>query len=149
LSINREQSQESSRTSGTLAYMAPEVFLGQPSTEAADMYAVGIIAYELIIGKHPFDLDNLTVLSNQILNHIPDFSTLAEQPALQAVLKRLLAKDPADRFQSVDEVMAELSRAIGRPLPVETAATRESFLQAARFVGRERQVGRLKAALEE
>ncbi|MCC7209457.1 MAG: tetratricopeptide repeat protein, partial [Anaerolineae bacterium] len=72
----------------------------------------------------------------------------ADQP-LVAVVQRLLQKDPLRRYGDAMAVIRDLSAAMGRPLPVETAATRESFLQAARFVGREAEAARLRAALDE
>ncbi|HVO43815.1 MAG TPA: tetratricopeptide repeat protein, partial [Aggregatilineales bacterium] len=65
-----------------------------------------------------------------------------------AVVRKLLEKDPNKRYQDASMVIRDLSAAINRPLPVETAATRESFLQAAQFVGRESELADLVSALE-
>ena len=132
---------------GTISYMAPELFQGQEASEATDLFAVGIVAYELFARRHPFDRGNDDALVQAILQAEPDWEPLQEQPALQALLGRLLAKAPADR-PSADEALAELSRAAGIPLPKESAALRESTLQAARFVGREEPLGMLRAVLE-
>lgn len=61
---------------GTLAYMSPEVFQGMAVTHAADLYAVGIMAYELFIGHHPFDLTSMTRLMQDVILTEPDMSPL-------------------------------------------------------------------------
>src|SRR5688500_18442983 len=53
LSVTADSNKEGSGTTGTLAYLAPEVLLGKPISKAADLYAVGIIAYQVLAGRHP------------------------------------------------------------------------------------------------
>src|SRR5262245_11638350 len=84
-------------TAGTMAYMAPEVFQGSPASESSDLYAVGVIAYELLAGKHPFNVDNVTQLMHDILNNMPSFAVEGVDAALAPILEHLLAKSPADR----------------------------------------------------
>jgi serine/threonine protein kinase len=130
---------------GTLAYMAPEMLSGGNASEASDLYAVGTIAYELFAGHYPFRLDELYRLRDDILHRAPDLSAI--DPRLRPVVGHLLEKRPSARPESVDEVFAELAERTGRPLQVETVATRESFLQAAELVGRDRELGQLSAML--
>ncbi|MCI0580417.1 MAG: serine/threonine protein kinase, partial [Chloroflexi bacterium] len=123
-------------TVGTLYYMAPEVLRGVSAGPPADLYAVGVLAYELFAGHNPFrDSDSVTVL-DRILNVTPNVAVLEVPQPVQRLLERLLAKEIANRYTSADEVIRDLSAAIDQPVPVETEATRESFLQAARLVGR-------------
>jgi tetratricopeptide (TPR) repeat protein len=136
-------------TAGTLAYMAPEILAGGVPNESADLYAVGIMAYELFVGKHPYMTDDLTALLNNMLYAYPDMSPLAEHTSLMLVVERLLAKTREARYSSVREVIVELSEALDQPLPLETAATRESFLQAAKLVGRDAELQKLSEALED
>ena len=63
---------ESMGTQGTLPYMAPELLDGNPATIASDLYAVGIIAYELFVGRHPFNVKNLHNLLKDILRTPPN-----------------------------------------------------------------------------
>src|SRR5262249_25054226 len=136
-----------SSSSGTLAYMAPEFFLEEPASEASDLYGVGLLAYEMLAGKHPFNVDNLTALISEIQYSTPDTSALDAPSKVVDIIMRLLAKRPQDRYQSAAEVIGALREATGLSAPIETAATRESFLQAAQFVGREEEFKHLAAVL--
>lgn len=133
--------------SGTLAYMAPELLRGQPATPAADLYAVGVMAYELLAGWHPFA--HAANVVEAVLRETADFTYLDLSPELTAVLQTLLAKEPAHRYPSAAATIAALCQASGRPLPAETEATRDSFLQAAPFIGRAAELAQLQSALGE
>jgi tetratricopeptide (TPR) repeat protein len=134
-------------TVGTLAYMAPEVLDQEPVSRASDLYAVGVMAYQLLLGRYPFDRRSTVRLAASILSADPDLSMLENQQ-LVAVLARWLAKDPARRYEDAEQVIAELSAAIGQAPPQESSAIRESFLAAAQFVGRDDEMGQLTAALD-
>lgn len=146
LAQSRDQAATDDLT-GTLVYIAPEVLQGQPATESADLYSVGVMGYELFAGRFPFTFNKLTSVIQDIISTPPDMDALVLEPALKAVIERLLAKSPAERYESADEVIRALSVAIGQPPPEETAAIRESFLQAARFVGRGSELSLLTEAL--
>lgn len=130
---------------GTLSYMAPEVLQGQAPGEAADLYAVGVMAYELFTGKHPFDTENLNALIFSILTQPPDLTGVDSR--LRDVVERLMAKNPVQRYPNAHAVIVALCWAVDMPLPVESAAIRESYLQAARFVGRTSELSTLGNAL--
>jgi predicted ATPase len=134
--------------SGTLTYMAPEALRQEPIGLAADLYAVGIMAYQLFTGKYPFNASSPSRLIRNILYTAPDTS-LIENPRLAAVVARLLQKTPAARYADTDVVISDLCAAVERPLPPESAAIRESFLQAAQFVGRDAELKQLTDALAE
>ncbi len=61
---------------GTIAYIAPEVLQGRKPTPSSDLYAVGIMAYELLIGRHPFDLSNMNMLIMDVISTMPDLSLI-------------------------------------------------------------------------
>jgi eukaryotic-like serine/threonine-protein kinase len=134
---------------GTLAYMAPEMLRGQEITVATDLYGIGMVAYELLAGAYPFDFHDRIALGAHILE--TDLPRAGDEldDRLRPVLARLLAKDPKDRFTSADETVRALGVALGEPLTVDTVATRESFLQAAPFVGRRDELARLIAVVRE
>jgi tRNA A-37 threonylcarbamoyl transferase component Bud32 len=97
---------------GTPGYMAPEQLLGMEVSFATDLYAVGIILFELVTGRRPFvardefELAQLTMMTP--VPHLREFG--ADLPdALDVLLNALLAKNPKDRPQSAAEVRATLS----------------------------------------
>lgn len=143
LSVARDQQPDTETIAGTLLYLAPELLEGQRPTEVSDLYAVGVIGYEMFAGVYPYRTQAVSELIEDILENTPDTSTLDLDAAVANLLARLLAKDPQSRFGSAAEVIAYLGGAA-----LETAATRESFLQAARFVGREAEFEQLSDALE-
>jgi tetratricopeptide (TPR) repeat protein/energy-coupling factor transporter ATP-binding protein EcfA2 len=150
LAITRQyEPPESDMVAGTLTYIAPEVLQGHPSTESADLYAVGVLAYEMFAGQHPFYTLDITRMIDNILMHEPDMSRLSVSPALAQVIGRLLSKAPEHRFSSAHATAVALMESIGQPIPIETAETRESFLQAAQFVGRDAQLTTLHNALKQ
>ena len=153
LSIARSQATLAD-VSGTLRYLAPEVLAGGVYSEAADLYSIGVIAYELLVGQHPFASDNIDKLILQVLEKQPDLYPLLQltppggKRILPALVWRLLEKQPALRYASAVAVIEDLYAVLGRPPPPESVAIRESFLQAASFVGRESELTQLTAALE-
>ncbi len=97
---------------GTPAYMAPEQAAADPNTDhRADVYAVGALAYEMLTGRPPFTgTSPQAVLALQV-TAVPDPLTKwrgSVPPALEAIVLRCLAKLPADRWQSAEEVHAQL-----------------------------------------
>lgn len=134
-------------TAGTLPYMAPELFHGMPVSRASDLYSVGVIAYELFTGHHPFSTNNIAVLVNEILNKTVDVSTIGPDENLAVVLEGLLAKKKEERPHDASQVIHALCQAANLPLPPETESIRESFLQAAKFVGRSSELSQLTNVL--
>jgi len=134
---------------GTFPYMAPEMLRGEQITIATDLYALGMVAYELLIGKYPFDLHDRVRLEAHIRETVLPCAGDELDDRLRPVLARLLAKNPRNRYASADETVYALAAALGQALTVETVATRESFLQAAPFVGRREEIARLMDAVRD
>ncbi len=134
-------------TVGTLSYMAPEVLRNQPAERSSDLFAVGIIAYQLLTGRYPFDLRSPNHAVSSILHQAPDFTTI-ENSHLASVVMTCLEKDPAARYGDADEVIQALSQAIDQLTPQESIAIRESYLQTAPFVGRANSLAQLARGLE-
>ncbi|TVR24498.1 MAG: hypothetical protein EA396_00800 [Anaerolineaceae bacterium] len=134
---------------GTLAYMAPEVLTNSAVSHQADLYACGVMLYEMISGRHPYWHDNPMVLMNRIVQEPVDVSVLDISVEFMTVIYRLLAKDPAERYDDAAQAIAALCAATGRPLPPQTGEIRESFLQAAAFIGREAESSQLTGALSQ
>ncbi len=132
---------------GTINYIAPETLLGRAVTAAADLYSVGVIACEMLTGSHPFPADNVAHMIDQILMRPP--SVGLENVRLAAVIERLLHKEPLERYASAPEVITALREAVDNPAPPEDPHIRESYLQASAFLGRDAEMARLLAALDE
>jgi len=95
---------------GTVHYMAPEVANGRYGKEI-DIYALGIILYEMLTGRVPFEGESVGEVLMKHLTADPDVSVLAEP--YRAVVARALEKDPGKRFKSVPEMLARLPRPPG------------------------------------
>jgi serine/threonine protein kinase len=101
----------SGRLMGTPAYLAPEQIQGQPQDARSDQFALGIVLYQTLTGARPFDGSSLGAVCAQILNAAPEPPSLrnpAVSPVLDRVVARCLAKNPADRFASCDELASTL-----------------------------------------
>ena len=96
---------------GTPAYMAPEQALGQQVDFRADLFAVGLLLYELATGTNPFAASTIAATIEHIvkLEPPPLSSVRAEStPELDEIVRRCLRKDPAERYQSTQELVADL-----------------------------------------
>ncbi len=148
LSVRRgEESAEVPGLAGTPGYIAPEVLRGEGPSEQSDLYALGMIAYELFVGRLPFKSRNLLELKREASRTILPRPDDPVPPPLRPVLEKLLHPDVRARHCDAASVIAEFSQALGWPLSVETVATRESLLQAAPLVDRSREIDTLYGAL--
>jgi hypothetical protein len=121
-------SRESGHTAGTPFYMPPEAFRNQPATHLSDQYSLGATLYHMIAGKPPYRGANLRELAHLHLEGaIPRASnenTLVP-PQLDAVLQRMMAKKPEDRYHSFREVFDALEE-VEMKLGIKSSA--EDFL---------------------
>lgn len=125
-----------------IAYAAPEIARGGAASAAADLYAFGVLAYEILASCHPFGGAPRGEIA-------PDLSAIEADPKVARVIGRLLEIDPSARYASAEEVIAALAVAAGQPFAADTLETRESRLQAAPLVGRAGEVERLHAAVRD
>ncbi|MEO8461084.1 MAG: protein kinase [Dokdonella sp.] len=99
---------------GTPHYMSPEQARGKQIDGRADLYSLGIVLYELLVGRVPYHADDsLAVGIMHITQPVPQLPVALD--ALQPLIEKLLAKDPADRYQSGNEVAAAINE-IGQRL---------------------------------
>jgi tetratricopeptide (TPR) repeat protein len=141
---------------GTIPYIAPEIFQGFGASELSDLYAAGLITYEVLTGSYPFDSSSMTKLLKEILDRPPDFAVLdnaipqdTRHSKMRSLLERSLQKNPKDRYQRVADVLAEFREIAGQALHSDASAVRESYLQPAELVGRDLEMMQLVAMLEQ
>jgi eukaryotic-like serine/threonine-protein kinase len=120
---------------GTAQYLSPEQARGAPVDATSDVYAVGIVLYEMLTGKVPFNGDTPLEIAMKHLSSIPEppSKTRPEVPHdLDLVVLRALAKDPADRYQSAEAMDADLARVSrGGAVTPETADAATAVLAGA------------------
>ncbi|MCA9676451.1 MAG: AAA family ATPase, partial [Myxococcales bacterium] len=132
---------------GTPQYMAPEQAAGQPPGPAADWYAVGVMLFEVLTGRLPYEGPLMKILLDKQRDEPPDPEGLAPgaPPDLLALCRSLLRFDP-DQRPTGGAILRRLGRApTGRPVPA--AATSLSMTQSAPFVGRDAELAVLADAL--
>ncbi len=142
------QARQGKSPGGTVLYMAPETLRSQPIGYQSDLFAVGILAYQLLTGRYPFDRRSPSLVVSSILHHTPDFTAI-DNPQLASVVATCLEKNPQARYQDGEQVIQALNNAIQQPQPEESEAIRESYLQTAPFVGRDAELAQLEGALEQ
>lgn len=110
---------------GTLQYMSPEQLTGMEADARSDIFAFGLILYEMIVGKPPFEADSRATLMAAILERRPP-SIGSERPGTPELLVRIvdacLVKNPDDRIQTAQDLKLDLSWAAATP-PTPSAAT--------------------------
>ena len=120
---------------GTAQYLSPEQARGAPVDQRSDIYSVGIVLYELLTGKLPFTGETPLEIAMKHLSEIPKppSELRPDIPAdLDMVVLRALAKDPADRYESAQEMERELARvAGGGGVTAETAEAATAVLSGA------------------
>jgi Tol biopolymer transport system component/predicted Ser/Thr protein kinase len=119
---------------GTLQYMAPEQLQGKPSDARSDIFSFGCVLYEILTGKRAFPAENKASLIATIMDRDPEPLTPMTPPMLEHIVKKCLAKDPDDRWQSASDLKSELQWVMesgsspGMPAPVVAQRRRNARL---------------------
>jgi len=124
---------------GTPEYMAPEQFMGDTIDSQVDVWAYGVVLYELLTGRNPFAANTPGVVMYKVTHEeAPPVCDIApELPrSLDLVLRRLLAKKKADRYPSMDDLRVDLDMVIqefGEAQAVDMEKDAESLIQTGRY----------------
>jgi eukaryotic-like serine/threonine-protein kinase len=109
---------------GTPAYWCPEQIVGKPQDARSDLFSLGVVLYEMVTGKRPFDAESLQAICSRVLSSTPLPPSHAN-PSLPAnfdgIVARCLAKDPAARYapaEALAEELFPLARRKETPIPV-------------------------------
>jgi serine/threonine protein kinase len=120
---------------GTAGYLSPEQAQGDRATPASDRYALGVVAFELLSGRRPFESESMTAEASAHVNApVPSIAEVCDElpDELDPVFRRALAKNPSDRFSTAAEFVAAIRDALQdaagetrpfQPLPVPTPTT--------------------------
>src|SRR5213596_3225521 len=119
---------------GTAQYLSPEQARGAPVDPRSDLYSIGIVLYELLTGTLPFTGDTPVEIAMKHLSTVPEAPS-ARRPEvprdLDLIVTRALAKDPRDRYQSAEEMEADLERILrGAAVSPETAESATQIMRA-------------------
>jgi Nif-specific regulatory protein len=138
--------------SGTLPYLAPELFDGAAASVASDLYAIGAVAYEAVHGRPPVaprpdDLAGFVEAVRAGKRARPKIPP-GWPAAIEAWLEQMLAPVPAERPPSAREALARLNALCGTAFPLETPETRAARLESGLPPGRERELESALAAID-
>ena len=111
-------------TIGTPAYMSPEQALGLPITPQTDIYALGVMLYEMLTGEAPFSAETpmgVAMMHVQGTLRPPRELNPAIPPAIERVVMHAMAKEPAERYQSAGQMAAALAQAVDANIQAQPA----------------------------
>ncbi|MBN1418844.1 MAG: tetratricopeptide repeat protein, partial [Planctomycetes bacterium] len=139
------------RVRGTFPYMSPEMLRNSVVDRRSDLYSLGATLFVLVTGQDPFEGHTRREMIRRIIEDPPP-RVRARNPGvpepLAAVIDRLLAKDPAQRFAGAADVIEELSRTGPRRFAIETPETRASAIHGGKLVGRVPELRAFEAEVE-
>ncbi|HEV1285240.1 MAG TPA: protein kinase [Bryobacteraceae bacterium] len=122
---------------GTLQYMSPEQLQGKPTDARSDIFSFGCVLYEILTGKRAFRGENQATLIAAIMDREPE-PLILNQPLLARIVKKCLAKDPDDRWQSAADLKSELEWLLEAPAPIaaqQRTSARLPWVLAGLFAG--------------
>jgi eukaryotic-like serine/threonine-protein kinase len=112
-------------TMGSVHYFSPEQARGEPTTAASDVYSLGIVLYELLTGRRPWGGDSAAAIAMARLSGaapLPSAVRAGIPPALDAIVRRAMSRDPAQRYQSASEMREALDAFLADRAPSAAAS---------------------------
>jgi tetratricopeptide (TPR) repeat protein len=100
-------------TIGTPSYMSPEQVMGKTVDNRSDVFSLGVILYEILTGKSPFDADNITTVIYKIINEEPPSLKDVKKglpPHFENIIRKALAKDPENRYETCGKLAEDLRK---------------------------------------
>lgn len=137
-----EHNKDSQLVSGSLPYVAPEMYLGQPASKDTDFYALGVMLYRLTTGSFPFSIDQINALIQGGHQYfIPNFPSELNKNIpleLERLILRLLEHNPENRFQSCAEIIDYINRISGNDYPFSVSWSIVNTLKFNSYIVREK-----------
>ncbi len=140
-----------SNGAGMLPYTAPEILMGKGAGRQSDFYSLGILCYQMLTRRLPFEDEDAGFLIQKHLQGSVDLRPIERMRGgsrLSRLLSCLLEKDPSRRPASGEDVVGLIDKALGRVLSETDIRDLENHLSASRFVGRETEMLRLKDRMQ-
>jgi tetratricopeptide (TPR) repeat protein/predicted Ser/Thr protein kinase len=111
---------ETIKLSGTPGYMAPEVMMDEAPDQRSDIFSLGVVFYEALSGEHPFRRRTVFETADSVLHTEPAaLGSLGVEQRLSEIIGRMMAKDPAQRYQNVNDVVGDLQE-FAKSAPTDT-----------------------------
>ncbi len=137
-----DTTQDTQMVSGTLPYLAPEIYQGKPASRASDFYALGVILYRLTTGSFPYSVDQINALITGGHQYfIPNFPSELNKDipqALEKLILRLLERNPDNRFSSSEEIISYINRIHHTEFPFSTSWSMINTLRYNSYIVREK-----------
>lgn len=137
-----DTTQDTQMVSGSLPYLAPELYLGKPASRASDFYALGVILYRLTTGSFPFSVDQINALITGGHQYfIPPFPSELNKDIPQELEKfilRLLERNPDNRFGSSEEIIKYVNRIHHTEYPFSSSWSMINTLRFNSYIVREK-----------
>ena len=145
------QSAQRGNGAGMLAYTAPEILLGGTADKRSDLYSLGILFYQLLTRRLPFEDADPGFLMQKHLQGTVELRSIERMHGgiyLSKLLRSLLEKNPAKRAASGEEVIRLIGSGLGRDRALTNVKELQNNLSVSQFVGRENEMSRLKECLQ-